>query len=110
MRLIRGALSGKNIKKNIYLIGFMGCGKSTVATRMAWKHHLERIEMDEEIEKHQGLTISEIFEVFGEKHFRKIETSFLESLLTKQNLVVSCGGGAVLKPENVALMKEMGLT
>lgn len=93
---------------NIYLIGFMGAGKSTVAKELASKTGARRIEMDHMIVEQQGMAISEIFEKYGEEHFRDLETELLRSFLKEENLVVSCGGGSVLRDENARLMKESG--
>ena len=93
---------------NIYLIGFMGAGKSTVAKELAAKTGARRIEMDQMIVEQQGMAISEIFEKYGEEHFRELETELLRSFLKEENLVVSCGGGSVLRDENARLMKESG--
>lgn len=94
--------------KNIYLIGFMGCGKSTVARELAARMNATCIEMDEQIEEQQEMPITQIFETHGEVHFRDLETEFLRSLTEKENIVVSCGGGSVLRDENAALMKTHG--
>lgn len=95
--------------KNIFLIGFMGCGKSTVAKQLSKNLHAECIEMDELIEKEQGMPITEIFEKYGEEHFRNIETELVRRIQEKDGMVVSCGGGAVLREENCRLMKESGM-
>lgn len=94
--------------KNIYLIGFMGAGKSTVAKELVAAVGAKGVEMDQLIEDQQNMPITEIFERYGEKHFRDLETELLESLAKEENLVVSCGGGSVLRDENTVLMKENG--
>lgn len=94
--------------KNIYLIGFMGTGKSTVAKALTASTNMKCIEMDELIEKQQQMAITDIFAKYGEQHFRDLETALLESLKSEENLVVSCGGGSVLRDENAAMMKEHG--
>lgn len=94
--------------KNIYLIGFMGTGKSTTAKEIAKSLDIKRIEMDDLIEEQQGMAITEIFEKYGEEYFRDLETELLRSFLEEDNLVVSCGGGSVLREENAALMKKSG--
>lgn len=94
--------------KNIFLIGFMGTGKSTVARYMKQKYHMEIIEMDEQIETQEGMSISEIFRVYGEAYFRNLETELLAQIQTKKNRIVSCGGGVVLREENVQKMKTCG--
>lgn len=95
-------------KQNIFLIGFMGAGKSTVAEVLSKKLGVERVEMDEMIVKEQGMPISDIFEKYGETHFRDIETELLERLKERDGVIVSCGGGAVLRDRNVELMKANG--
>ena len=94
--------------KNIFLIGFMGCGKSTMARLLSEKQGLELIEMDETIEAEAGMSINEIFETYGEAHFRDLETQLIVRIAEKGGAVVSCGGGAILRPENVEMMKKNG--
>lgn len=94
--------------KSIYLIGFMGTGKSTVARKLIARTNARGVEMDELIEEQQKMAITDIFEKYGEQHFRDLETELLQTLRTEENLVVSCGGGSVLRDENAALMKEQG--
>lgn len=98
----------RNTMKNIYLIGFMGAGKSTVAAAMCKEYGLSQMEMDEQIEKEEGMTIPEIFSVKGEPYFREKETGLLERCTGMSNLVVSCGGGAAMRECNVAEMKKNG--
>ena len=66
------------------------------------------MEMDQKIVEEQGMAITEIFAKFGEQHFRNLETELIRSMQGKVPMVVSCGGGAVLRDENVALMKSCG--
>jgi len=95
--------------KNVFLIGFMGCGKSTIAKYLSEKLGAEQVEMDEVIVQEQGMPITEIFEKCGEEHFRDIETALVKRLQEKRGVVVSCGGGAVLREENRRQMKESGV-
>lgn len=95
--------------KNIFLIGFMGSGKSTVAKGLQEIFHTEAIEMDALIAKQQGMAITEIFEKFGEDYFRDLETKLLLDIREKQGAIVSCGGGVVIRPENIKAMKESGI-
>jgi len=95
--------------KNIFLIGFMGCGKSTIARMLSEKRGVTQAEMDEIIVQEQGMPITEIFEKYGEEHFRDIETDLIRRLQTSDGVVVSCGGGAVLREENRKMMKESGV-
>ena len=94
--------------KNIFLIGFMGSGKSTIAKMLAEKLGVMRAEMDEMIVQEQGMPITEIFEKFGETHFRDIETDLVRRLQEQDGVIVSCGGGAVLREENCSMMKQSG--
>lgn len=95
-------------EKNIFLIGFMGSGKSTMARLLAKDTNRELIEMDETIEKEAGCTINELFEKHGESYFRDLESALVKRIADKGGAVVSCGGGAVLREENVANMKKNG--
>lgn len=96
------------MNSNIYIIGFMGTGKTTVSKALAKVLHVKRIDVDEWIVKQQKMQISKIFENFGEDYFRDIETSAFHQLEKEQGAIISCGGGAVLKEENVRLMKASG--
>ena len=93
-----------NGKKNIFLIGFMGAGKSTIARCLHSHHGMEWLEMDKE-----GMPISEIFRRKGEEYFRELETGLLLSLESRSNTVVSCGGGVPLRSCNVEAMKRSGI-
>lgn len=94
--------------KNIFLIGFMGCGKSTMARMLAERTQMSLIEMDETIEAEAGKSINEIFETLGEEHFRDLESQLILRIAEKGGAVVSCGGGAILRLENVENMKKNG--
>ena len=93
---------------NIYLIGFMGCGKSEVGRCLERDFGQKLVEMDEAIEKQNGMAIAEIFRVQGEEAFRKMETDFLKELRFREKLVVSCGGGVPMRECNVREMRAGG--
>ncbi len=93
---------------NIFLIGFMGCGKSSVAKKLQEMHQMKVVEMDEEIELQEGRSISDIFCQSGETYFRDAESTLLKSLQDVQGRVISCGGGVVLREENIRIMKSCG--
>lgn len=95
-------------KKQIYLIGFMGTGKTTVSGYLKERYGLDILEMDREIEVRAGRTIPQIFADEGEESFRRMETQLLADLGERGEMVVSCGGGAVMRDENVRLMKKNG--
>jgi len=97
-----------NKQKNIFLIGFMGCGKSTIARLLAEETTLELVEMDETIEKEENRSINEIFATDGENYFRDLESQLIVRIADKGGMIVSCGGGAILREENVWNMKKNG--
>ena len=84
--------------KNIFLVGFMGTGKSTIARRMKQKYHMEIIEMDERIEKREGMRIPELFQTYGEEYFRNLETELLSEIQEEENLVA---GGKCTQDESM---------
>ena len=86
----------------------MGTGKSTIARELAKTRQMNIVEMDEEIVRRRGKSIADIFKEEGEEYFRDLETALLKELQTKENQVISCGGGAVLREENVRVMKKNG--
>ena len=94
--------------RNIFLIGYMGTGKSTVATYLHENYGMEVLEMDQEIVEREGKSISELFATKGEPYFRDLETELLVESVDKENQVVSCGGGVVLREKNVEMMKKSG--
>jgi len=95
--------------KNIVLTGFMGTGKTAVGKKLSRLLNMELIDVDTEIEKSQKMTINDIFKNFGEPGFRKIETEMIKKLSGKKNIIISTGGGAVLKQENLDVLREKGI-
>ncbi len=93
---------------NIVLIGFMGAGKSTISEFLKTVFAMEVIEMDQIIAERQGMSISDIFETYGEEYFRDLETSLLIEMQSKKNMVISCGGGVPMRERNVVEMKKNG--
>ena len=93
---------------HIYLIGFMGSGKTTVAKILGKKMNRPVVELDDVIEEKIGITISEMFANHGEKAFRDVEQEVLKEISDKESLIVSCGGGVVLRQENCQVMKGTG--
>ena len=83
--------------KNIYLIGMMGAGKTSIGRIVAREVHCRFADTDRIIEETSGMTVSEIFEAEGEEGFRRRETEVLRSLSEKRNRIVSTGGGIVIK-------------
>ncbi len=97
------------MKHNIYLVGFMGTGKTTVSHALAKSLGFGEIDTDAQIVSQQGRSIKEIFASEGEGYFRTLETELLRQMQGQEKKVVSCGGGMVLQRENISLMKENGL-
>ena len=93
--------------KNIVLTGFMGAGKTAVGKELAHILGMKLIDVDTEIEKSEQITINEIFSQFGEPRFREIETAMIKKIAAAKNLIISTGGGAVLKQENMEILREM---
>jgi len=94
---------------NLYLVGFMGSGKTAVAKEIAESTDLKYIEMDELIEKKEARSINDIFKDSGEDYFRKVEKEALKEISLADKQVVSCGGGVVIDEANVNLMKDSGV-
>lgn len=94
----------------IYLIGFMGSGKTTIGKQVATKLNHDFIDQDQEIEKQFGMEVSKIFEVHGEKVFREAEHQFLQEFSKRENVVISTGGGAPCFYDNMEIMNQTGLT
>ena len=93
---------------NIVLIGFMGAGKSTISDFLRTVFAMEVVEMDQIIAERQGMSISDIFETYGEEYFRDLETNLLIEMQSRTNVVISCGGGVPMRERNVAEMKKNG--
>ena len=93
---------------NLILIGFMGTGKSTIARQLSKQLDMPFFEMDEMIVQKEGMEISDIFKEKGEDYFRNVETTLLKNLLQKERGILSCGGGIVLRDENIQAMKKHG--
>ena len=94
--------------KNLFLIGFMGAGKSSVSAGLGRMLGREVVEMDERIAAQEGMSIPELFAQKGEPYFRACETALLKSFAQGAPRIVSCGGGVPLREENVAAMRESG--
>ncbi|MEW6995340.1 shikimate kinase AroK [Colwelliaceae bacterium MEBiC 14330] len=83
-------------KRNIFLIGPMGAGKSTIGREIADRLHLEFFDSDQEIERRTGADIAWVFDLEGEEGFRKREETVIEDLSEKQGIVLATGGGSVI--------------
>ena len=93
---------------NIVLTGFMGSGKSSIGIELSKRLGVAFIDTDKHIEKSTGMTINEIFKKHGEEEFRKLETQTIEFVSKRNCSVISTGGGVVLNPYNVELLRTNG--
>lgn len=96
---------------NIILIGFMGCGKSTIGVRLSYRMKHPYLDTDKYIEKAAGCTISEIFEKSGEEAFRTKETETLKYFMDERikDYIISTGGGMPTREENIPYLKKLGV-
>lgn len=97
------------MKENVFFIGFMGTGKSTIGKEVARRLNLDFIDTDILIEQQFGMSIPKIFEKHGEDHFRILENQLIMDLTCGCNSIISTGGGAPLYHGNMEIMKKSGL-
>jgi len=95
--------------QNIFLIGPMGAGKSSVGKYLASQLDMDFYDSDEEIEKRTGVDIGWIFDIEGEEGFRKREIMVISELANLNNIVLATGGGSVLAPETQAVLRKYGV-
>ena len=93
---------------NIILIGFMGSGKSAVGMRLAHRLKWEFVDMDREIERITGMSITELFRRHGELRFRSEESLLVRRLCRREHLVIATGGGVLLQDDNITLLQAGG--
>ena len=98
------------LERPVFLVGFMGAGKTSVARKLARMAGVASVDMDTYIERCEHKRVKDIFAEVGEEGFRAIEAQTLYELgMKKDPMVVSCGGGVVLRPENRRALSELGL-
>jgi shikimate kinase len=95
--------------KNIVLTGFMGTGKTEVGKILSQRLGYVLVDVDAEIERQQGMKITEIFKKYGESRFREIEADVIKRISERQGLIISTGGGAVLRQENMDNLRKKGV-
>ena len=108
MKISRRRQAQELFPYNLILIGFMGTGKTTVGKELSRLLEMPLVDMDTWIEKRMNMTIDEIFMTLGEGEFRRFETEIIREVSTQKSSIISCGGGVVLKNENVELLKSCG--
>lgn len=94
--------------QNIFLVGLMGAGKTTIGRLLAKHRQLDFLDSDQEIEARCGVSIPTIFEIEGEAGFRRRESAMIDELTQRQGIVLATGGGAVLNPDNRQWLKSRG--
>ena len=94
--------------KNIFFIGFMGSGKTTVSAAFGKTYGKQVLELDDEIVARDGRSVRVIFEESGEEYFRDWESRMLREITDGSDTIVSCGGGIVIREQNIRTMKENG--
>jgi shikimate kinase len=94
----------------IYIIGFMGSGKTTAGKKLATLLNWSFVDLDKEIEEHSGKSIADIFSQNGEAYFREVESQVLRNLKSNTNMVISTGGGTPCYSDNMDFMLSTGLT
>ena len=94
---------------NLYVVGFMGTGKSSISRRVARKLAMRFLDVDTEIERVAEMPIADIFEKHGEPHFRELEWNYIESGHPDTGCVISCGGGLITQDSMAELLKSKGV-
>lgn len=97
-----------NPSSNLFLVGPMGAGKSTIGRRLAAHFRLPFVDLDEELERRNGVSVALIFELEGEPGFRARESRLLDELSGREGVVLATGGGAILAEENRQCLRERG--
>ncbi len=98
-----------SVKNNIVLIGFMGAGKSLLSQRLSVRLNWTVLSTDDLIVKREGRPITDIFAQSGEPYFRAVEKKVVSDIARKDEIIIDCGGGVVLDPENLAVLKQKGV-
>ena len=95
--------------RNVFLIGLMGSGKTTIGQLLAKRLQLPFVDSDHELEQRTGVSVATIFEIEGEPAFRQREAAIIDELTSRQPIVLGTGGGAILDPQTRSLLRERGM-
>ena len=109
MEISRDYQTNLSLSKNIVLIGIMGCGKTKKGTLLAKRLNIPFVDVDQEVQQSQKMTIPEIFAMHGEDEFRRLESEKIKELSQNTRCIISTGGGVVLNPNNMKVLKENGI-
>jgi shikimate kinase len=105
----KGALMNMEERRNIILCGFMATGKTSVGKRLAAMTHYDFLDLDAAIEEEAGMSIPQIFSSQGEPAFRKLESLMVERVSAKSGYVMATGGGTIVNPHNLEMLKRCGV-
>lgn len=94
------------MKHNLYIIGFMGCGKTTISEYLSKALDYQCIDLDAQIQRHTQKTIKELFATYGEDYFRQVESTVLRETKNLESSVIATGGGIITREENRAFLKQ----
>lgn len=104
-----GSREKERCPENIFLVGLMGAGKTSVGKLLAQRLHMEFFDCDQEVERATGVKVAVIFEIEGERGFRAREAKMLAQLASRKNVLIATGGGAVLSTTNRRLLADNGV-
>lgn len=96
--------------KPLFLVGYMGCGKSTIGRKLARRLSVAFVDTDNRVEEREGATVCDIFRYEGEERFREVEREVLEEVIREEAAVVSTGGGLPIWRDNMQRMNQVGMT
>lgn len=108
MKASKRLQSAQLVPFNIVLMGFMGTGKTSIGKYLSQLMEMELVDIDELLVSRMNMSINKIFEIYGEEYFRGLETTAIEEVSQRSNLIISCGGGVVLNPRNIEALRETG--
>lgn len=94
----------------LYLIGYMGCGKSTIGRKIARFAHLDFVDTDSLIEQRENATVADVMTYHGEEYFRSVEQAVLEDTANQDNIIVSTGGGLPVWSDNMERISKLGVS
>ncbi|MCA6072713.1 MAG: shikimate kinase [Endomicrobium sp.] len=102
-------MNSQSKRKSIIFTGFMGTGKTETGKIVAKKLNMSFFDTDDLIERKADLSINDIFKRYGEACFRRIETEVIKEISKEESVVIACGGGVVLNPENIKVLRQRGI-
>ena len=98
------------LKKPVFFVGFMGAGKTSTSRKLARMAGVASVDMDTYLVRREQKSVTQMFDEMGEEGFRALETEVLRELVQKEPMLISCGGGVVIREENRRILKEYGFT